>query len=149
MKKKTVVAAPSKKIITSGADVIVANHHTGPIVLPRIYEVNTTGDVTKNKILCGERTIPAGETAGVKIPRDEWELRLQRGEALRMLMDRGALSIVRRMGEVEFRCQSTSDLVVPPHLRGDTQEDESKTPKGGRVAAALDRSKLTVGTVKL
>jgi hypothetical protein len=135
--------------IVGASDVIVANHHTGPIVLPRIYEVNVTGDVTKNIVLCIERTIPAGETTEARIPRAEWDLRLKRGDALKALMDRGFLSIVRKIGEVDFRTQDVSDLVVPPHLRGDAQEADSKTPAGGRVAAALDRKRMTVGTVTL
>ena len=140
----------SKKVITNvTGDVIVANHHTGAVVFPRIYEFNASGDVTKNKALCRERTIPAGETSETKIPRDEWDLRLARGDALRALMDKGYLSVVKRVGEVDFCTQDVSDLVVPPHLRGDSQEADSKTPAGGRVAAALDRKRLTVGTVTL
>ena len=140
----------SKKVITNvTGDVIVANHHTGPIVLPRIYEFNESGDVTKNKALCRERIIPAGETSETKIPRDEWDLRLARGDALRALMDRGFLSIVRRIGEVDFRTQNVSDLIVPPHLQGEQQVAQSKTPAGGRVAAALDRKRMQVGTVTI
>ena len=127
-----------------GTDVILANHHTGAIVLARVYEINASGDPTKNRIQFEKRVIPAGEA--VICPKVEWAMRLEKAPMLQALMDKGWLSLARRTGEVDFRTQSLSDLTVPPHLQGDTVEDSSKTPKGGRVSAALDRKQLKMET---
>lgn len=130
-----------------GADVIVANHHTGPIIFARIYEPNVTGNPTNNKIMFDKRMVPAGEA--IAIPKVEWAMRLDRQPLIGVMMDRGWISIGKRVGEVDFRTQSLSDLVVPPHLAGDSAEDESKTPTGGRVAAALDKKRTKPGTATI
>ena len=131
-----------------GTDVILANHHTGPIVLARVYEVNTSGDPTKNKIRFPSRTIPAGEAGQdgkVGIPKEEWDFRKQ-NPVIKALFDRDCMTIVKKAGEVDFRSMSTSDLVVPPHLAAEEAEAESQTPKGGRVAAAVDRNRTKIAS---
>ena len=97
-------------------DIIIANHHTGPIVLPRMYAPNTSGDPAAMIKMLESKTIQPGGTE--LLSATEWEIR-KVSPALKYYLDNGHLSMVKRAGEVSIDTGATVDLEVPEHLQAD------------------------------
>ena len=99
-------------------DVIIANHHSAPIVLARIYAPNLKGDPADMRLNFEQVHIPSGGTA--TLTATEWEER-KKQPSVQYYLDQGYLSQVRRAGTAEVTGDSTLDLEVPEHLQVDQE----------------------------
>jgi hypothetical protein len=136
--EKKAVKAPAIKV---AKDILLANHHAGPITLPRVYQPNAGGDPAAMQTSCESRTIQPGHVES--IPAAEWELRLPAGAAgknstLQYYLDHKHLEVVKRAGEVDVNTGAIGVLEVPEHLQADQEGNVT-------VASAADGSEIKAG----
>jgi hypothetical protein len=105
-------------------DIFIANHHTGAIVLPKVYNPNATGDPAQMQLRLDAIHIPSGGVA--RISASEWEHR-KKSVALQYYLEHGHLEQVRRVGEVDVDTGVTAELEVPEHLRPDDEGNVAVT----------------------
>lgn len=128
-------------------DVIVANHHTGPIQFPRMYHPNVDGDPAKMNLKFDAKTIQPGGC--VLVSSLEWAER-KKVPAIAYYLDHGHLAVVRREGQVDQDIDYTTQLEVPEHLQADQDgatTAESKIGDGVQVKASLRRTAKGTATV--
>lgn len=127
-------------------DIILANHHTASIVLPRIYNPNVSGDPAQMTIRVDSVIIAPGHTH--VMTATEWELR-KSSEALQYYLDHHILSLVKRTGEVDITTDVTKELEVPEHLQADEDGNVTVTSSadGSAIKAGIRSAKKSSITV--
>jgi len=126
-------------------DIYLANRHSAPVILGRMYNPNISGDPAAMKIRFEQRSIMPGHVEVV--PGDEWDLR-KGTEIIKYYLDQRILEIVKRDREVEVTNEVVAELEIPEHLQPDTDGNvsvPSAANPGETVKAGIRRaSKSTV-----
>jgi hypothetical protein len=107
---------------------IVANYHTGPIVIPQRKGQNSSVILIRTAPII----IPPGK--GVPIDAEIWT-DLKKNKGIQNYMDAGLIGEIEREGEVPVNSRSTVTLPIPENLL----RDDEKFVSGIGVSAKVTR----------
>lgn len=124
----------------------LANHHTGPIVLPRIYNPNISGDPAQMTARCEATLIASGGFHDMEPA--EWELR-KKSPALQYYLDKGIMSVVKPSQGVDIVTDRTIELEIPEHLQADDEGAVSATSAADPSVKVKAKLTTTKGSVTL
>lgn len=127
-------------------DIIIANRHAGPIVLPKVYLPNTSGDPAAFVQTFPERLLEPGHAT--TIGATEWEVR-KVSQALQYYFDHGHLELVKREGEVLIQTGGTAVMEIPEHLQNDSEGGITVDSVTGDGAVSAKLRSAKKGTVTL
>lgn len=123
---------------TTGPDkVLIANHHTAPILLPRSAAV-------------GVNIEPIALAPGVvtSVDSKEWEER-KKVAAVKYYVDHGILSEVNVTGDVPVYNATTSSPQIPDNLKTEEETKNTKVEGTAPVSASVRRTTAQTAEVKV
>lgn len=127
------VAAPAVIGTSSGTKVLVANHHTAPILFPRSAAVGVNID-----------PIVLAPGSVTSIDSDEWTAR-KRNKTVQYYLDHGIITETERMvAQVSVTEVTTANAPIPANLQtAEEQKAEASNPEGAPITASVVRSDIT------
>ena len=115
----------------SKPDVLIANHHSAPIVFRRPAAAGET--LTSTRVLLPAITIYPGTTE--LVPAEVWEDQKEK-PAIQAMLDAGVITVEREKKDVPIAFDSAaSDPPIPEHLQTEEFEAE-ESPIKTRIAKA-------------